>query len=313
MTPEHLDRLHEYLNQPHPWLPFTEGWRLRTDPVRTKNLEKCAGFLYALRPALANPAVAARLEPLLKQLADPRRISFDSAWELADALERALIEHSDEAFVRTRFGAELLREKHPATMAETKLTDLLAQASKEDGAKVTLDQVRAWLLQRQDELVTAYRRDRALMRLRGLHLHWMGAVLAVLLVLACAALYLSMCSSSNAAALPSTLAMVTTAGAIGSVLSRAYQLGKQPLPTEPQGPEPPLGVRTLLSARAIFLPQLVIGATAAFVVFLVFYAGVLRIGDIALTPAHYGLLAFLAGFSEPFFLRIVEKVEATVK
>lgn len=109
--PDAERELRQYLNQSRRWLPFSKGWRLRIDPVRMKNLEKCAGCLHALRPSLADPKVVASLAPLLEQLKTPETISADSAWELADALERQLLERGDDLYVKTLFVAELHREK----------------------------------------------------------------------------------------------------------------------------------------------------------------------------------------------------------
>ena len=74
-------------------------------------------------------------------------------------------------------------------------------------------------------------------------------------------------------------------------------------------PEPPLGIRALLSGWKVFFAQPVIGATAALVVFLVFSAGLLQLGNTQQPgPAALALVGFLAGFSEPFFLGVLDKV-----
>jgi hypothetical protein len=101
------------------------------------------------------------------------------------------------------------------------------------------------------------------------------------------------------------------AGAVGSVLSRAIKLGKQPqdAATDKKTAETPLGIRALISGSRIFYAQLVIGATSALILFLVFHTGLVQIGGKEeLEPAAYGLLGFLAGFSEPFFIGVLDKV-----
>jgi hypothetical protein len=108
------------------------------------------------------------------------------------------------------------------------------------------------------------------------------------------------------------LLLVVCAGATGSILSRAVKLGKQPLGSETgdASGEPPLGIRALLSGWKVFLAQPVIGATMALIIFLVFfYSDLLQIGNVKeLGPEGYGIIGFLAGFSEPFFIGILDKV-----
>jgi hypothetical protein len=71
----------------------------------------------------------------------------------------------------------------------------------------------------------------------------------------------------------------------------------------------PLGIRALIADKKTFLAQPVIGATTALILFLVFQAGFIQIGGLKeLTPAAYGLVGFLGGFSEPFVLGILDKV-----
>ena len=105
--------------------------------------------------------------------------------------------------------------------------------------------------------------------------------------------------------------VVLLAGAIGSVLSRAIKLSKQPLHSESGGKitETPLGIRAIISESKIFNAQIVIGAAAALIIFLIFSWGVITIKGFDITDKNtYAVLAFLAGFSEPFFTGILDKV-----
>jgi hypothetical protein len=124
-------------------------------------------------------------------------------------------------------------------------------------------------------------------------------------------------SSSNGAAVSwSVLVMVMTAGAIGSVLARATRLSQQPLPGEAsasKGNELPLGVRALLSNWSVFWAQVMLGATAALMIYLVFSSGLLNIEAMnAQTPATLAVLSFMAGYSEPFLLNVVGKISERV-
>jgi hypothetical protein len=47
----------------------------------------------------------------------------------------------------------------------------------------------------------------------------------------------------------------------------------------------------------------------ALIIFLVFYSGLLQIGNVKeLGPAGFGIIGFFAGFSEPFFIGILDRV-----
>ena len=117
--------------------------------------------------------------------------------------------------------------------------------------------------------------------------------------------------------------LVFLAGAVGSVLSRAYKLGRQPLrpdstekkPIPPQPDptekttEPPLGIRVLMSNWRVFLAQPAIGGTIAIILFAVFRSGLVQLGGMSQpSPSAYIIIGFLAGFSEPFAIDILNKV-----
>ncbi len=136
------------------------------------------------------------------------------------------------------------------------------------------------------------------------------AVLLLMLVAGMSAAYVVV-TVAEPATVGWLLGLVALAGATGSVLSRAVKLGKQPLRSDAstKTTEPPLGIRSLLSGWKVFFAQPVIGATAAVILFLVLSAGLVRFGsDESPDPALYAVLAFLAGFSEPFFVGILDKV-----
>jgi hypothetical protein len=105
--------------------------------------------------------------------------------------------------------------------------------------------------------------------------------------------------------------LVLCAGAVGSVLRQAVKLSKQPLHEDPErkASEPPLGIRALMSGWEMVWAQPVIGASFAVILFLVFQAGLIPLDGLGKWgPAEYGVMGFLAGFSEPFVLRTLERV-----
>lgn len=286
------------------------------NPVRIKNLEKIAGHLHNLlmyietqQPSHGSHAEenALSLRTLLDQLNDPARLSSNNAWELADLLEIELIRCGDECYIYTLLSAENgLKdsqhrwEKYFPTEALTSLQENFRDGRFRDPNKCLEARQKLEYLQRSR--IGEYRRDRAKGQLRGTYLGRMAIVLGLLI--AGLSYFYSAVDNDSANLLP----VVLTAGAVGSALSRAVKLGKERLNEMPkdQTTVPPLGIRTLISEWAFFLAQPVIGATTALILFFVFYSGLLPIGD--LKPAGYGLMGFLAGFSEPFFLGILDKV-----
>ncbi|RKH12778.1 hypothetical protein D7V97_07350 [Corallococcus sp. CA053C] len=284
------------------------------DPVRTKNLEKIATQLQDLLYFVAQehdrllPENQELLGCLLAQLAAPRGLSANNAWELADAMEVMLVRLGDDPYVRRlilnefpRDLPESLRPAHPASETGNDATG--AQS-------LDMGRAREYLVQRRRAQAHEYRRDRAKMRLRQRQLLIMAAVLLTLLTLFSVALVWAEAIGSV------LLLLVLFAGAVGSVLSRAIQLSKQPLrageaprPGDVRPQEVPLGIRALISAWTVFVAQPVLGATAALILSLVFTSGLLQVGGLAqLNTATLALLAFLAGYSEPFFTDILGKV-----
>jgi hypothetical protein len=104
---------------------------------------------------------------------------------------------------------------------------------------------------------------------------------------------------------------VLSSGALASILSRAMKLINQPLHKDPEikTKVPPLGIRAMMSESNIFIAQLLIGATSALMVFLVFSSGQIQlVVPEESKPAAYGIIGFLAGFSEVYFIGILDKV-----
>jgi hypothetical protein len=292
------------------------------DPVRTKNLQKCAGYLN--RIAQKGETTLERSSPLgihLSQLARPSSLTSDSAWELADALEAELILRSDATELRPQLqelsGTPASARVFSDEYVKKLLDGLDGAATARAGTDAAVEEARHALLRSHDAMVAEYRRDRAKLRLRGAYLHKMAWFLFVMLVAFCLT-YLAAQGAEfepegglRSGYLRYWLLLAALAGATGSVLSRAIQIGKQPLHDDPVSPshEPPLGIRALLSGWKVFLAQPVLGATAAVIVFLIFYGKLVQIGGLTLDSVEaYAVLAFLTGFSEPFFLGILDKI-----
>jgi hypothetical protein len=103
------------------------------------------------------------------------------------------------------------------------------------------------------------------------------------------------------------LFFVFSAGALGAVLGRAFTLGKQ-FPREGTAAtddEASFGIRWLLAVGYGMRAQVVIGGTAAVVIFLA-----LQLFDPSFPSVAYGTIGFLTGYSEPFFSRTLQETTA---
>lgn len=100
------------------------------------------------------------------------------------------------------------------------------------------------------------------------------------------------------------LLFVFTSGALGGILSRAYLLGRRSLSVgnEPSANEASIGIRALLSERKSLFAQVAMGGAAAIVIYFA-----LQLFGSDFVPVGYGLLGFLAGYSEPFFNRMLQE------
>ncbi len=318
------ENLQEYLqaSKPKPtrgrWPPY---WLVPYDPVRKKNLQKIDGYLVRMLHLKLDPDPNASdsnisvqpLTSLLQQIKTPETLSSDAVWELADALELELVELGDDTDLYT-----LLKDLQEN---DDQWDKYFSRGNLSDPLKiyngtfpdVERPKIRSFLTSLLRARVSEYRRDRAKAQLRGNYLVFMALFLAVFV--SGFTIFFVAAASQAARHQPVDplfiLLLVLFAGAAGSILSRAIKLGKQPLHAErgTKADEVPLGIRALIADRKTFLAQPVIGATTALILFLVFQAGLIQIGGVKeLTPAVYGLVGFLGGFSEPFVFGILDKV-----
>jgi len=322
----------KHLNDAGRQQPFWKQWLAPDDPVRLKNLEKVAGHLNGIlaaidaEPGLPNAAhwPSRSLDSLLGQLENPATLSPSNAWELSDLLEIERIRLGDAAYLLALLKAQEKAKPEPINPYIKLLEDHQVPTAETatDGASLatTLRKIRQELELGQQALVMDYRRGRAIAMLRGAYLGRMALLLVIMLAGACISYLVALGNLPSGGAATtittiyttSVLALTLFAGALGSVLSRAIKLGKQPLLAQGNPPSgtPPLGIRALLSDWKVFLAQPAIGITAAFIVYLVVTSGLMRFGaDDILRPPTYGLIGFLAGFSEPFFLNILAVLE----
>jgi hypothetical protein len=312
----HLGR---YLNRKH----FPES--MRYDPVRIKNLEKVAGGLQQLLPMLINLRAEASVQDsdfqslgtLLDRLGKPEKLSGHNAWELADLMVIELLHRGDDVYLYSLLQSSDHADDSHRWSFHFPLADLDRLRKAYTDGRFTSDasrrETRRFLEQLQQFRIDEYRHDRAKAELRGVYLGRM--VIALLVVVSIfATVYVwneEPFSLKPGALTPGAVAilLVTSAGAMGSILSRAIKLGRGSLDVDrgPERSDHPLGIRALIAAWKLFLAQIGIGAAAGLIIYVVMESGVVA-GLKTTDAARVSLLAFLAGFSEPFFIGILDRV-----
>ncbi len=307
------EELREYLN-------YREKrklkWLFPDDPIRIKNIEKIIGHLDRILTFLdfdddgksSAKRNTASLISLLGQINAPDKISTSNAWELADLLEIELIRLGDNTYLYTLLKAQLRSGRWEKNFPVADLDSLLKNYSLGESYHF---EARNFLEHLQQQQVLEYRFDRAKAALRGKYLNIVYQILLVLLAILSYSFYTAVQTEAESSAeyLRNLLFVVLSAGALGSTLSRAVKLGRQPLHVETEGMASELPIDLAQTSWwKVFKAQPVIGASSALILFLIFYSGVMQIVDVGrLTPAHYGVIAFMAGFSETYFIGILDK------
>src|SRR5262245_44035452 len=249
---------------------------------------------------LRTTEVRERLHDLLKR--DVRKLSIDSAWELANQLKRELLVLGDVSYVWTQLEYEAQRNKKPNKwhrwsdhLPLKKLTDLLGARAKGDIDRDTqLEAVRSLrMLYGLRAEAGLERRARAAQKC-----HYLTMLIPILLVLQVAlgaAIY-----EVGRSDMWKQIALAGSAGALGAALSGIFRVRDKLVELD--------DLRSFWPAMRI---QPLIGATAGLVTLLVLESGAVQLGGDAAqrTPwAAVALFTFVAGFSEPFFLGLVRRV-----
>jgi hypothetical protein len=243
-------------------------------------------------------AAERELESLLQQ--DSLELPVDAAWELSGALKRFNLRLGDVAYLRSRLEYECNRSRTPghwhgwdAHFDGGELEQLLAayRAGNPSAAQQAhaVDRLTFLYLMREE----AGRDRRARGALKCLYL----GRLAVMLVALLAGLAVAVNSASDGG-FWQTIVLSSCAGALGSTLSGVLKVRDQ---------------LTRLDELRGFWPamrvQPFVGACAGLIVFLILDSHAVSFGS--MDPPGWssrGLLAFAAGFSEPFFLGLVQRV-----
>jgi hypothetical protein len=231
---------------------------------------------------------------------DPRTLDLDGALEVIDSLDQFLIEHGDEYFLHSLLAAEFARDQMETTA--TTWSAVFGQPPPPEEVNLVqsgqpFDDVRLAAVRHQ--LAALYRTrsiiydlHRARQAMKGRHLLLLTPVLAVLLVAFVVAILV-------AGGSPSSIALAAVAGALGAALSGTLKLRDH--------------VTNINDLRA-FSPSVVvqplIGAIAGLLLLVVLNSRLITVNWGGPEWASRGVIAFVAGFSEPFFLGIIGKVAA---
>ena len=281
------------------WLPSR-----RADPELRKVLAAIQTHLSETRRLLASPQTRSALHNAAeRELAailqhDPTALAIDSAWELSGALKRLNVQLGDEDFLASRlefeqgradaqwhgwnahFDAGELRELVNAFRSRRPTQTERAQA---------VDRL-TFLYLRRDE---AGRDRRARAALKRQYLTRLTPLLLLLFVgLGVAVNYATKGNFLE------TILLTACAGALGSTLSGVFKVRDHLVRLDE--------LRGFWPAMRV---QPIVGACAGLFVFLILDSHAIQLSaGSSETWSGRGVLAFAAGFSEPFFLGIVQKV-----
>jgi hypothetical protein len=250
------------------------------------------------RISLRNDAVARELTALVRQ--DPAALAIDTGWELAATLKRLNLRLGDDTYVGSRLEYEQRRAAKSSQwhgwnshFEPRELRDFV-NAYRTGGAtkashKQAVERLTFLYLRREE----AGRDRRARAALKSKLLSQLLPPFLLLLV----GLGVSLNFATDGAFL-ATMSMAACAGALGSMLSGVFKVRDQLVQLDE--------LRGFIPAMRV---QPMIGASAGLILFLVLDSKVLEVGaGSSATWSGIGLLAFVAGFSEPFFLGIVQRV-----
>jgi hypothetical protein len=242
-------------------------------------------------------------QPILQSLQalQPDKLRLEATLELGNRLREILMTYGDAAYLLSAFEEDDAYAKGPNTPAgavswKSLYGDSLPAAVvklREDSAPSDqeLDSFRVRLQALQRTSWHFYELERSRSSVKSKYM----LLLAAILLLSIGGLCAGMDLATNGVGWQILLAAF--AGGIGSLVSGAFKLRDQ--------------VATVAQLRAFapaILVQPLVGATAGLFSLLVMVSGTINIGDSATQWAARGAVAFAIGFSEPFFLKTVNRV-----
>jgi hypothetical protein len=281
--------------------------RRRKNPELSKALSMVRAYIAEARDLLdvddehaplRTAEVRQRLDDLVR--CKPKRLSIDSAWELANRLKRELLVLGDASYVWVQLEYEAERDKRSEKwhgwsdhLPPKKLQGLLAARTGQTvDRSIHVDAVRS--LQKLYDLraeAGLERRARAAQKCR-----YLTALIPILLVLL-AALSATIFEIGEGG-IWKDIGLAASAGALGATLSGIFRVRDRLTELD--------DLRSFWPAMRI---QPLIGATAGVFTLLILESGAVKLGDAdGAAWAGTALLTFIAGFSEPFFLGLVQRI-----
>jgi hypothetical protein len=243
------------------------------------------------------PAAKARAQDLLA--IDLRTLRLDAALETVDGWDQLVIEHGDERFLCTLLETEYARALSPTetTVATWKMLfgvepvpALQAFRSGQPVGEADLQATRNRLAALYRTRSTLYALDRARMAMKARHL-WLMAPVLLALIGAC------MLAARLSGSGWSSVFLAGLTGALGGAIAGAYKLRDHIV-----------RINQLRAFAPGIVVQPLLGAGAGLFLLFVIDSGLVKFGDVSSGWQLKAALAFVAGFSEPFFLGVVNRV-----
>jgi hypothetical protein len=282
-------------------------WRRRQNPEFSKAVAYVQKYVAEARDLLDLDAEQAplrtangreRLQELTRR--DVRKISIDAAWELANQLKRQLLLVGDTSYVWAQLEYEAARDKKPnkwhrwsdyfspqklRTLIAARTNGLVTESAHRDAVRSLM---KLYELRAEAGLE---RRVRAAQKFRYLTL--LIPMLVVGLVLVSVGVY-----ESGREDIWKAMWIAASAGALGAILSGTFRVRDRLVELD--------DLRSFWPAMRV---QPLIGATAGLVTLFVLETGAVELGAQQTSSwAALALFTFVAGFSEPFFLGLVQRV-----
>jgi hypothetical protein len=265
----------------------------RADPELRKNLERLYRAMGDARRLELDGESKGELLALLADL-DLATLNHDASGALMEAVDELLIANGDVQFLSQVLAAEYNRDRIDAntpvaTWSKVGNDRIPPTPRWDDG---TRERARSQLLALYRTRAMSYGLERTRSMARARRLLFLAPVLLVLVVALIPTIDVVVAGVSWRGGVLAALA-----GAVGATLSGAFKLRDQ----APRVSD----MRVFWYAFAV---QPLIGAVAGLFLLLVVLSGIVKIADTGNVWATRGVVAFVAGFSEPFLLKTVGRI-----
>jgi hypothetical protein len=252
--------------------------------------------LLRLEGAIVEPH-AGRIRLLLHT--PPRSLTLDLAIEVFDALDRILIEIGDERFVCEEIHGELQWAKGSTTwrtwsgtfganVPAAVKTYQSGKAVPHEELEAARNELGAFRRARSDD----YQVHRSRQRMRARNLHYLAWLLGVMVPI----IGWLLASIDQVEETAGEVVLIGAMGALGAAISGTITARDRLV----RGSD-------LRAFHAGLVAQILMGAGIAFVILLLLKSSLLQIAGVTSLEGR-AVVGFVAGFSEPFFLKTIERV-----